>query len=72
MQSVWRVLANAIFPVFSTIQDRADLLRRGDLATIRYTQTVVVPLCIGLFLTAEQAVAALSATSGPRRSRCSR
>jgi PST family polysaccharide transporter len=59
VQSVWRVLANAIFPVFSTIQDRADLLRRGYLATIRYTQTVVVPLCIGLFLTAEQSVAAL-------------
>jgi PST family polysaccharide transporter len=59
VQSVWRVLATAIFPVFSTIQDRADLLRRGYLATIRYTQTVVVPLCVGLFLTAEQSVHAL-------------
>lgn len=59
VQSVWRVLANAIFPVFSTIQDRADLLRRGYLATIRYTQVIVVPLCVGLFLTAEQSVAAL-------------
>lgn len=59
VQSVWRVLATAIFPVFSTIQERVDLLRRGYLATIRYTQTVVVPLCIGLFLTAEQSVATL-------------
>lgn len=59
VQSVWRVLATAIFPVFSTIQERADLLRRGYLATIRYTQTVVVPLCIGLFLSAEQLVLTL-------------
>ena len=59
VQSVWRVLGNAIFPVFSTIQERADLLRRGYLATIRYTQTIVVPLCIGLFLTAEQSVQTL-------------
>ncbi|HLE39482.1 MAG TPA: lipopolysaccharide biosynthesis protein [Acidimicrobiia bacterium] len=59
VQSVWRVLATAIFPVFSTIQERADLLRRGYLATIRYTQTVVVPLCLGLFLTAEQSVMVL-------------
>lgn len=59
VQSVWRVLATAIFPVFSTIQERADLLRRGYLATIRYTQTVIVPLCLGLFLTAELSVMTL-------------
>lgn len=59
VHSVWRVLHNAIFPVFSTIQHQADLLRKGYLATIRYTQTVVVPLCVGLFFTAEQAVLTL-------------
>jgi O-antigen/teichoic acid export membrane protein len=56
VQSVWRVLANAIFPVFSRIQDDIEQLRRGFLATIRYTQIVIVPLCIGMFLTAEPAV----------------
>lgn len=56
IQSVWRVLGAAMFPVFATIQDQADLLRRGYLATIRYTQVVVVPLCAGLFLTADPAV----------------
>jgi len=56
VQSVWRVLANAIFPVFSRIQDDIEELRRGFLATIRYTQIVIVPLCIGMFLTAEPAV----------------
>lgn len=59
IQSVWRVLAGAIFPVFASIQDRADLLRKGYLATIRYTQVVIVPMCVGLFITADQAVAAL-------------
>ncbi len=56
VQSVWRVLANAIFPVFSRIQDDIEELRRGFLATIRYTQIVIVPLCVGMFLTAEPAV----------------
>lgn len=56
VQSVWRVLANAIFPVFSRIQDDAEALKRGFLATIRYTQIVIVPLCVGMFLTAEPAV----------------
>ena len=59
VQSVWRVLAGAIFPVFSRIQDKADLLRRGYLSTIRYTQVVIVPLCVGLFITADLAVMTL-------------
>ncbi|MFH1104584.1 MAG: lipopolysaccharide biosynthesis protein [Actinomycetota bacterium] len=59
VQSVWRVLAQAVFPFFSSIQDDIDLLRRGFLATIRYTQVVIVPLCFGLFIAAEPAVGAL-------------
>jgi len=54
--SVWRVLGNAIFPFFSSIQQFPDLLRKGFLATIRYSQIVVVPLCVGLFITAGPAV----------------
>jgi len=57
--SVWRVLAGAIFPFFSSIQRYPDLLRKGFLATIRYSQIVVVPLCVGLFITAEPAVRVL-------------
>ncbi len=56
IQSVWRVLANAVFPIFSRIQDDAEALSRGFLATIRYTQIVIVPLSVGMFLTAEPAV----------------
>lgn len=59
VHSVWRVLAQAIFPVFSRLQDDVAALRAGFLATIRYTQIAIVPLCIGLFVTAEPAVAVL-------------
>jgi O-antigen/teichoic acid export membrane protein len=56
VQSVWRILANAIFPVFSKIQDDREALVRGFLATIRYTQIAIVPMCVGMFLTAEPIV----------------
>lgn len=59
IHSVWRVLANAIFPFFSTIQEQPDLVRKGFLATIRYTQAVIVPLSLGLLVTAEPAVETL-------------
>lgn len=59
IQSVWRVLAQAIFPFFSSIQHDAEKLRRAFLATIRYTQAFVVPLSLGLLLTAEPAVKVL-------------
>ncbi|HLA65956.1 MAG TPA: lipopolysaccharide biosynthesis protein [Acidimicrobiia bacterium] len=59
IQSVWRVLAQAVFPFFSSIQEDMALLRKGFLATIRYTQVVIVPLCFGLFIAADPAVGAL-------------
>jgi O-antigen/teichoic acid export membrane protein len=59
IQSVWRVLGGAIFPLFSKLQDQPALLRRGFLATIKYTQVLVVPMCVGLFITAEPAVKAI-------------
>jgi O-antigen/teichoic acid export membrane protein len=59
VQSVWRVLTRAIFPFFSRIQDDTEALVRAFLATVRYTQIVIVPLCIGMFLTADLSVALL-------------
>jgi len=56
IQSVWRVLAQAMFPIFSRIQDDKEALKRGFLATIRYTQIAIVPLSVGMFLTAEPLV----------------
>jgi O-antigen/teichoic acid export membrane protein len=57
--SVWRVVAGAAFPFFSSIQNEPALLRRGFLASVRYSQIVVVPLCVGLFITAGPAVRVL-------------
>ena len=41
------------------IQDDAEQLRRAFLATIRYTQLLVVPLSLGLLITADPAVKVL-------------
>ncbi|MCJ7726445.1 MAG: lipopolysaccharide biosynthesis protein, partial [Acidimicrobiia bacterium] len=59
IHSIWRVVAGAAFPFFATLQDDPDLLRRGFLKTIRSSQLLVVPLALGLIITAEPAVGAL-------------
>jgi PST family polysaccharide transporter len=59
VQSIWRVVAGAMFPFFSSIQQRKDLLIRGFLATVRYSLIVVVPLCLGLLIAAEPIVLTL-------------
>lgn len=59
VQSIWRVVAGAVFPFFSRLQHDLDLLRRGLLKTIRYSALVVVPLCLGLLATAEPAIRVL-------------
>jgi len=59
IQSIWRVVAGAAFPFFSSLQDSPDLLRRGFLKTIRFSQLLVVPLALGLLITAEPAIGAL-------------
>ncbi|MCB2223817.1 MAG: lipopolysaccharide biosynthesis protein [Actinobacteria bacterium] len=59
IQSIWRVVAGAAFPFFSTLQDRPDLLRSGFLKALRFSQLLVVPLALGLIITAEPAVGAL-------------
>jgi PST family polysaccharide transporter len=56
VQSIWRVVAGAAFPFFSRLQHDRELIRRGFLRTVRYTQLVTVPLCLGLIITAGPAV----------------
>lgn len=56
IQSVWRVLAGALFPVFSRMQSDPHTLRNAFLASIRYTQVLIVPMCVGMYITAEPAV----------------
>ncbi|NQV05521.1 lipopolysaccharide biosynthesis protein [bacterium] len=57
VQSAWRVISQAAFPVFSTIQDDFDTLQRAFVATIRYVQLLVVPMCVGMLVAADQIVA---------------
>ncbi len=53
--NLW-VMTSVIFPVFSSIQDKPDELRRGFLASIRLVQLVALPICFGLLLAAEPIV----------------
>jgi PST family polysaccharide transporter len=56
IQSIWRVVAGAAFPLFSRLQHDRELIRRGLLRTVCYTQLATVPLCLGLVITAGPAV----------------
>jgi O-antigen/teichoic acid export membrane protein len=56
VMSIWRVITQAAFPFFSSIQDHPELLSRGFLATIRYSQIAIVPICVGLFVAADPIV----------------
>jgi PST family polysaccharide transporter len=59
IHSIWTVVAGAIFPFFASIQKFPDLIRKSFLATVRFSQILVVPLCLGLLITAEPAVEVL-------------
>jgi PST family polysaccharide transporter len=56
IHSIWQVVAGAIFPFLASIQKFPDLIRKSFLATVRYSQIIVVPLCLGLLITADPAV----------------
>ncbi len=53
------VLNQAVFPAFASVQDRPEALRRGFLATVRYSSMVVVPIGLGLIVAADPIVSAL-------------
>jgi PST family polysaccharide transporter len=47
------VLAVVFFPAFASIQSQPDLLRKSFLASLRYVQLLVTPLCLGMLVAAE-------------------
>lgn len=55
MNLLW-VVSAAIFPAYSAVQDKPDLLRKGFLTTLRYVELVSIPLCLGMFLVADPLV----------------
>ncbi len=53
------VISQVVFPVFVTMQDKAEKLQDGFLTSIRYIALITVPLGFGLALVAEPAVLVL-------------
>jgi PST family polysaccharide transporter len=50
------VMGAVVFPAYSAIQDQMDELRQIFLTTIRIVEILVIPLCLGLFITADPLV----------------
>jgi len=59
IMNVWVVLAGAMFPALATIQHQPHLLRRTFLSVTRYVQVFIVPISLGLIITAEPIVLVL-------------
>ena len=53
--NLW-VMGGVVFPAFSSIQDRPDVLRRGFLASVRVVELFAVPICLGLLIAADPIV----------------
>jgi PST family polysaccharide transporter len=47
------VLAGVFFPAFSTIQDQPEALKKSFLATTKYVQLLVTPICLGMVVAAD-------------------
>ncbi len=59
IMNVWVVLAGAMFPALATIQHQPHLLRRAFLSVTQYVQVFIVPISLGLIITAEPIVKVL-------------
>ncbi|MGX2040722.1 lipopolysaccharide biosynthesis protein [Methylocaldum sp. MU1018] len=59
IMNVWVVLAGAMFPALATMQHQPQLLRRTFLSVTRYVQVFIVPISLGLMITAEPIVLVL-------------
>lgn len=55
LTTLW-IIAGALFPAFSSLQDRPALLRQSFLATLKYVELLMVPIAVGLFLVADPLV----------------
>ncbi|HYE35592.1 lipopolysaccharide biosynthesis protein [Methylocaldum sp.] len=56
IMNVWVVLAAAMFPALAKIQHQPRLLRRTFLSVTQYVQVFIVPISLGLIMTAEPIV----------------
>jgi PST family polysaccharide transporter len=51
--SLFWIIAEVLFPAFSSIQDQRDKLVKSVLSTIRYLELVITPLALGLAVAAD-------------------
>jgi len=47
------VLAGVFFPAFSTIQNQPEVLKKSFLASTKYVQLLVTPICLGMIVAAD-------------------
>jgi PST family polysaccharide transporter len=50
------ITAQVLFPAYAAMQHQMDLLRKGFLATVRFVQIIMVPICLGLVVAADPLV----------------
>lgn len=50
------ITAQALFPAYASVQQDTEALRKGFLATLRFVQMIMTPICLGLMLTADPLV----------------
>ena len=50
------VISSVIFPAYSLIQKDREALKTGFLTTLRYSEMILLPICVGLAISAESVV----------------
>jgi PST family polysaccharide transporter len=52
LNTMWAMTA-VLFPAFSALQDEKETLKKSFLSTVRYVETLVVPICLGMIIAAD-------------------
>lgn len=50
--TLW-IMTSVLFPTFSALQEARDQLKRSFLATVRYVEFLVTPVCFGMIIAAD-------------------
>lgn len=55
IKNLW-LLAAVMFPAYASVQEQYETLRKGFLATIRYLEIILMPICLGMLVAADPIV----------------
>ncbi|MFN8413447.1 MAG: lipopolysaccharide biosynthesis protein [Anaerolineales bacterium] len=58
LSMLW-LITSVLFPTFSSLQDRKEELKKSFLASLRYVELLVTPLCLGMVIAAEPLIRVL-------------